>query len=323
MCSSSSYHCKVKSIEKTVDLCRIEERIETVYPDCSGLPPSHFVMILSNSLVNQFLFRRCVVGIVFYFCMYNVLSCQGFPVMNVQRISSMWMVQVPKRRIPMLLLAANYDEPENSQFGRQDYWNRFYKMESSFSWYAGWQDLQPFIQEFVKTSNHVLIPGVGNDGMLVDMYDAGYTQLTAMDYASEGISRCSDMLGDSKLKSHGRQEGVKLVVADARDLTGVFDNHSFDAIIEKGTLDAIFLSGGQNKTLARQNLNLAITELGRCLKPGGIWISVAAVVDAQIQTSFDLLPDWDCLVRRDDLFVTDDGYTSNNIDGSLLVWRKR
>jgi hypothetical protein len=253
----------------------------------------------------------------------DIATCCGFP------LGVGWTTpqstSIARRRgwIPSFLASLNKD-PEDSQFGRQDYWNQLYEKQSNFSWYAGWEDLEPFVREFVNPDDKVLIPGVGNDAMLVDMFDAGYTHLTAMDYAPEGISRCREMLGQSRIRHHDDMEkGVDLLVADARDLSDVFENQSFDAVFEKGTLDAIFLSGGQNKTLAVQNLNLAISELGRCVKAGGIWISIAAVVDEQIQASFDLRPEWDCLVRKGDLFVTEDGYTSNNIDGSLLVWRRR
>jgi SAM-dependent methyltransferase len=157
----------------------------------------------------------------------------------------------------------------------------------------------------------------------VDMYDDGYSHLTAMDYAPEGIERCREMLGEGRTRNDSNDSGVDLVVADARDLSDVFDDHVFDAVIEKGTLDAIFLSGGQDKDQAMVNLNMAISELGRCVKPGGIWMSVAAVVDDQIQASFDARHDWECLVEKGTLFITEDGFTSNNIDGTLLVWRKR
>jgi ubiquinone/menaquinone biosynthesis C-methylase UbiE len=146
-----------------------------------------------------------------------------------------------------------------------------------------------------------------------------------MDYAPEGIERCREMLGPSRLRKFYEDEGergVRLVVADARDLTGVFDDCEFDAVMEKGTLDAIFLSGGQNKGKSLENLRTAISELGRCVKPGGIWISIAAVVVDQIQDLFESEGEWTCLVDKEKLYVTEDGYTSNNIDGNLLVWRK-
>jgi hypothetical protein len=89
-----------------------------------------------------------------------------------------------------------FSEPTDSNFGRRDYWNQVYKKETTFSWYAGWDDIQPFCDDFFEKDYRVLIPGVGNDAALVDMYDDGYVYLTAMDYAPEGIERCREMLGN-------------------------------------------------------------------------------------------------------------------------------
>lgn len=227
-------------------------------------------------------------------------------------------------------------DPTDSNFGRQDYWNGLYEKESNFSWYAGWDELKPFVTEFVPSfESSLLIPGVGNDKVLVDMYQYGYSNLTAMDYAPEGIERCRDMLLLRTAGDGGDAHSVQLVVADARNLQGVFDDASFDAVMEKGTLDAIYLSGGKNKTLAADNLLLAINELTRCVKPGGIWISIAGVVNQQIHQAMNQmiltknqedgdndLPMWTSLVGDGELYTTQDGYTSNNIDGSLLVWKK-
>ena len=137
------------------------------------------------------------------------------------------------------------------------------------------------------------------------------------------------MLGPSRIveddpeREGTKKRGVRLVVADARNLTNVFEENEFDAVIEKGTLDAIFLGGGSDKAKAMRNLQVSISELGRCLKPGGTWISIAAVAVDQIHYSFDSNhKDWICIVDKDDLYVTEDGYTSNNIDGDLLVWKK-
>ena len=204
--------------------------------------------------------------------------------------------------------------------------------ESNYSWYAGWSDLQPFVDEFLsanaqpRNSTRVLVPGVGNDATIVDMHDYGYSRITAMDYAPEGIERCREMLGGERLRepqSDVDGVGVRLVVADARDLKGVFGEGSFDAVFEKGTLDAIFLSGGSDKELACKNMEMAISEMTNCVRPGGVWISVAAVVVDQIEASFKGRNDWEYIVEKDCLYMTEDGFTSNNIDGTLMVWKRR
>lgn len=215
-------------------------------------------------------------------------------------------------------------DPENSRFGRQDYWNTFYQQEQNFSWYATWDELAPFVEDFIPNKHAaILLPGVGNDATLVDMYQVGgYRNLTAMDYAPEAIERCREMLGavSPPIKSNS----IELVVADARNLRETFQDGQFDAVFEKGTLDAIFLSGGQDKDLALQNMKMAISELGRCIKQGGIFLSIAGVVTDAIQESFDDRPEeWECLVDKDDLYMSEEGFTSNNIDGTLLVWRKK
>jgi len=213
------------------------------------------------------------------------------------------------------------DDPADSpKFGRQEYWNTVYKKESNFSWYAEWEDLKPFVTEFIPScQSSILLPGVGNDAVLIDMYKDGYTNLTAMDYAPEAIERCEDMF---QTEDDGNKPTIEFRVADARDLQG-WDSCYFGGIMEKGTLDAIYLSGGKNKTLATENLQFAFSELTRCLKPGGIWMSIAGVVDQEIQELFESKnEEWTCLVGYGELYITQDGYTSNNIDGSLLVFEK-
>lgn len=232
------------------------------------------------------------------------------------------------------LPSAPLNEPSESasNFGRKEYWNDFYRNSPSFSWYSGWDDLAPFLQELLDPEDHILIPGVGNDATLLDMYDAGYKYLTAFDYASEGIACCQQLLGTQRMKSFGGNDrGVELFVGDARDLHNLQDA-TFDAILEKGTLDAVSLSGGgrtkENKKMGLKHMEMAISELSRVLKPGGLFISFSAICTDEIQASlnFDVTSptndkQWH-VIRDGSHFFTEDGYASNNFDGTLLVWRK-
>ena len=67
---------------------------------------------------------------------------------------------------------------EPPQFGRLSFWEESYKASDgdSFSWYCDeWADLEPFWADLVPDRGaRVLIPGVGNDPTMVDLYDAGW-----------------------------------------------------------------------------------------------------------------------------------------------------
>ena len=146
------------------------------------------------------------------------------------------------------------------------------------------------------------------------MFNAGYHRLTAFDYAPEGVECAKRMFGPEKI-----QLMEDLRVADARELP--YDDDTHDAVLDKGTLDSIYLSGGKDKELARKHLGMAVSELSRVVKVGGIVFSVtAACVDA-VQLSFDECKCWK-QIRDGSLYITGDGYTSNNVDATMLVWER-
>jgi len=225
-------------------------------------------------------------------------------------------------RLPLILHESALPEPSDSNFGRREYWNDIYTKQEDFSWYSGWQELEPFVRELVpEESSHVLIPGMGNDGAIVDMYDAGYHNLTAFDYAEAGVECARKLLGDERIRAEKVDTpGVTLLVADARDLP--FGNNLFDAVLDKGTLDAIFLSGGRDKELAAKHLDMAVSELGRVLTKDGVVISISAACVDAVQKAFESRNEWKQLWDGT-LYITEDGFASNNVDGTLLAWKHR
>lgn len=211
-------------------------------------------------------------------------------------------------------------EPSDSNFGRRDYWNEVYNsQDGSFSWYTGWEDLEPFFRELVPLqSSHVLIPGMGNDAAIVDMYDSGYHNLTAFDYAPAGVDCARRLFGENRMREKVTSPGGTLLVADARHLC--FAKSTFDAVLDKGTLDAIYLSGGRDKELAVKHLDMAVSELWRVVAEGGIVVSITAACTDAVQKAFKS-EGWKQL-RDGTPYITKDGYASNNIDGTLLAWKR-
>jgi hypothetical protein len=80
-------------------------------------------------------------------------------------------------------------------------------------------------------------------------------------------------------------------------------------------------------------LKLAIQEMQRLLRPStGIFWSLSGIWTQQLVNNDDsasslddhsVWKDWQvCADSSSELYTTRDGYTSNNLDGTLLVWRK-
>jgi len=236
-------------------------------------------------------------------------------------------------RVSSLYLNQNLKEPNEyeSNFGRQKYWNDFYDEENEFCWYSPWNDISPFFKEILEnhlSSNNseiprVLLPGIGNDSSMVDMYDEGFTHLAAFDYAEEGVECAKRFFGHRLLSSSESREqhGVDLRVADARNLP--YDDTSFDAVLEKGTLDAIYLSGGKDKEMAMQHLSMAVDELTRVVSEGGILFSVTAACADQIESELDLRKDDWVMIRDGSFFTTESGYSSNNVDAMIYAWQRK
>ena len=227
------------------------------------------------------------------------------------------------------------DEVE-SNFGRMKYWNQCYEKEEDFSWYAEWNDIQPFFTELVPLNHEenakqprVLLSGIGNDKSMVDMYDFGYKQMAAFDYADEGVESARRFFGERVLSTNeeeeesienGNDDGCDLRVADARDLP--YANDSFDAILEKGTLDAIYLSGAGDKVLGGDHLDMAVSEMARVIRKGGIVVSITAACADAVKESFEKCDGAWRVLRDGGFYVTDDGFTSNNIDATIFAWER-
>eukprot|EP00534_Pseudo-nitzschia_fraudulenta_P017466 CAMPEP_0201261490 /NCGR_PEP_ID=MMETSP0853-20130426/5630_1 /ASSEMBLY_ACC=CAM_ASM_000640 /TAXON_ID=183588 /ORGANISM="Pseudo-nitzschia fraudulenta, Strain WWA7" /LENGTH=318 /DNA_ID=CAMNT_0047564455 /DNA_START=42 /DNA_END=998 /DNA_ORIENTATION=+ len=190
------------------------------------------------------------------------------------------------------------DDEARSQFGTKEYWDEMYQGRGDFpmdeyQWYFGFERYGKLVQSHAPSKDEeILIPGIGNDPILLDLLQKGYTKLTATDYSQYAIERQEDFLSheqypytsdlDGRVDDDGNtgnnneeQRATMLLQMDARKMPLKWAD-KFDAIVEKGALDAIYLSGDGN-------VELTAKEFERTLKPGGILISVSGVVPAELR----------------------------------------
>ena len=226
---------------------------------------------------------------------------------------------------------SRFAEPaaSESRFGRKDYWNDSYKQkDSTFSWYSSWSDVKPLFLELVPDrESSILVPGIGNDDTAVGLFDSGYTRIRAFDYAPAAVERAREIFGPERLARGG--DTLDLRVADCRELP--YDSGCVDAVLEKGTLDSVFLSGGNDKLLAMDQLRLSVAELARTVRQGGLVISLSTPATEYIDEAFRKCleggageaasPSWR-QVLNGDTFVTEEGFASIDINAVILAWER-
>lgn len=208
----------------------------------------------------------------------------------------------------------NDDSGARSQFGTREYWDDMYQGMGDFdkeeyTWYFGWSNVKSHFTEHIPPPSadsleskeyRILIPGMGNDPLLLDMVGAGYRDITAFDYSEGAVERQAELLSYDAVA----RDFVQLYHLDARALKEEWTG-SFDAILEKGCLDALYLCGDGN-------VEKAAEELHRVLKPGAVFMSVSGVVPSDL---------------RKDVFSADryewlrDG--SGDLKAGCFVWRKK
>jgi len=240
----------------------------------------------------------------------------------------------------------NYEEEMDpiSQFGTRLYWDETYEGRGDFpmeeySWYYGWDDnIKKIWMETVvpnlnssqedPKSSKILIPGIGNDAIILDLFGSGWKFITAFDYTQSAIDRQNDLLlYTPDIRKSLEERDIELYVMDATNLNenevigesillDDFDNedkvdtkwtNKFEIVFEKGALDAIYLSSSENE----ERLRAAVTELRRVLQTGGIFVSCSGVVPEELRRSMFPTNEWVWL--RDG---------SEDLQAGCFVWKK-
>ena len=207
------------------------------------------------------------------------------------------------------------DENGNCVFGLQSFWDDMYTGEGDgdrpadkYSWYCGWDELSPFWEMLVPldSASRVLIAGIGNDKTPIDMYNAGWnSSMTAFDYSSAGIERAKQLFGPNR-------NNVKLLTADARDLP--LADASIDATLDKGTLDAIYISG-------EEVFRNSVKELTRVTATNGVVVCVSRVIYPEVLIRAFESGHWKNLLNGELAFAPD-GEATIDLGAELYAWRR-
>ncbi|KAK9289137.1 hypothetical protein L1049_017610 [Liquidambar formosana] len=173
-------------------------------------------------------------------------------------------------------------------FTSKENWDKFFSIrgsDDSFEWYAEWPQLRdPLLSHLSSTSTstipssssssndtpndftgasppaspQILVPGCGNSRLSEHLYDAGFRSITNIDFSKVVIS---DMLR----RNIRARPDMRWRVMDMTSMQ--FMDESFDAVLDKGGLDAL-MEPELGPKLGSQYL----AEVKRVLKSGGKFI---------------------------------------------------
>jgi len=143
-------------------------------------------------------------------------------------------------------------------FSKAEYWDeRYKKSDRPYDWYSSWEKIGPLVAEHMPPlSGAILNVGCGNSRLPQELHDVGYKDVTSIDYSPAVIEQMQHKHADL---------GQKFLFMDMTSMT--FANESFDLVVDKGALDALY-TGAHDKVFE------AVPEFFRVLKPGGIYFSI-------------------------------------------------
>ncbi|KAH9193302.1 hypothetical protein AeNC1_004728 [Aphanomyces euteiches] len=164
-----------------------------------------------------------------------------------------------------------YLPKDNKEYKKQAYWDSRFESEESYDWLARYNDVVALVEQYVNPQARILVVGCGNSTFSIDLYEAGYTNITNLDFSSVVIERMQAKYGES-------HPLMKWVVGDMLKLPEQFAPSSFDVVIDKAAMDALMVEGGDTWSPAQHLLASAhemCSGITSVLVPTGLFVQIS------------------------------------------------
>lgn len=149
------------------------------------------------------------------------------------------------------------------EFGEDQYWESRYKeKDEEYEWYQPWYANRNYVLPLLNRSQakEILNLGCGNSPMPIEMLKEGFNRIVNIDISPSVIQQMKE-----RYKQELKAEWISM---DCTKLE--FSDNSFDAVIEKGTIDALVCKNDKGNSI-----NQLLKESFRVLRNGGIFISIS------------------------------------------------
>lgn len=154
---------------------------------------------------------------------------------------------------------------DEDDYGDVEYWEARYRATDGepLDWLGNLADLEPWIRQSTAGARRILHLGCGTSILPEEMHDAGsFGEVCNVDSSAS----CLEAM---RQRNAVRRPSLRWVLADVRDMRGVFPDGGFDCAIEKSTLDSV-CDGGRDEEAARY-----VAEVARVLRPGGTFLVIS------------------------------------------------
>ena len=123
------------------------------------------------------------------------------------------------------------------EYASSDYWEERYKKSSndSFEWYYDYDTLKDVFADYFDPAANVLVVGNGNSDLCEEMAKCHKGRIVGIDI-SETVTKEMTEKHEKNVEQFPSMAPVEYRVVDA---TKMDYKHDFDAVIDKGTLDAL------------------------------------------------------------------------------------
>ncbi|XP_074588922.1 uncharacterized protein LOC141844832 [Curcuma longa] len=161
---------------------------------------------------------------------------------------------------------ASSSSARTPNYRNASYWDERYRdNDSTYDWYMNYPSLVSLFDLYLRLDHRILNIGCGNSVLGEDMIDAGYQDVVNIDISS--------VLIETMQAKYADKLALKYIKMDVRDMSP-FESGSFDAVIDKGTLDTL-MCGEDDIVVATQLLKEINWELSATwpLDRDGSWVT--------------------------------------------------
>jgi ubiquinone/menaquinone biosynthesis C-methylase UbiE len=125
----------------------------------------------------------------------------------------------------------DFECPEGC-FSDKNFWDDSYgRLSSTYDWYIPYAEAKKFLSNESR-GDEILVIGCGQSEFSEDMFKDGYKRILSVDFSSTAIQTMI-----KRAKNSEELKGIRYLEMDVTHL--LFDDETFDIVIDKGTLDAI------------------------------------------------------------------------------------